>query len=515
MHQFYLLNYDLKDFKNKKVNFMNLKICFLIFFLISTLSFAETVKTNAFSGKVINKTDILNEKLSWYVNYSIDGYQPSVYGSQYKIFGQKNIISVPDKSGNYAIKSVKLSCNDELTLKKNIAFTINYPEKFFINSVIQNVGSLSFYPSPEYLNGDKCDFELRKQLIQLDFSNLIQTISDRRISNRIRFTYEIIPDTIEIQQSENNYSELSMNNPTKKAFGDIWADFNRSDFQENTTKSLLVFCFIPSVAGSLFERFRIYTNLPNTMGGENEIMVFSNTQETELKKMQDTVKISFLNHDITNRLKRILDYRDTLLLLSNAIDSGNVIICRHLFKNGLSPNTLDDVGYPFFIRAIQKSNESIVKEFVGAGVNVNCKSASGAVQIGESALGFALGEMHRYRDDTTANEQARHILDLLLDRGAHDSSLVDKAVRAKYLPALKAIVKQGGNINEQTRGGLSTVLFDGIETGDLEVVRLLVENGADLKLKPTDSYYKQTCLGLAKRMGNDKIVQYLISVGAH
>ena len=58
---------------------------------------------------------------------------------------------------------------------------------------------------------------------------------------------------------------------------------------------------------------------------------------------------------------------------------------------------------------------------------------------------------------------------------------------------------------------MSKELFSVIKNNDIEIVKLLIENGADVNAKNEDG---ETALHLANRKGYLDIVKYLIAKGA-
>ena len=85
------------------------------------------------------------------------------------------------------------------------------------------------------------------------------------------------------------------------------------------------------------------------------------------------------------------------------------------------------------------------------------------------------------------------------------------ATRKGDLVSVKRLLDQGANINTRTRYD-STPLFFACDRGYVEIVRLLIERGADLNLH--DNFYNATALGMAMSKKHHDVVALLIEKGA-
>lgn len=92
------------------------------------------------------------------------------------------------------------------------------------------------------------------------------------------------------------------------------------------------------------------------------------------------------------------------------------------------------------------------------------------------------------------------------------------SLRLKYaivhgdVPMLNDVLKNGKDINEKDFNGRHP-LFAATMSGEIEIVRYLIERGADLNLK-TDDIYGQTALMNAAALGRTDIVKLLVESGA-
>jgi ankyrin repeat protein len=93
---------------------------------------------------------------------------------------------------------------------------------------------------------------------------------------------------------------------------------------------------------------------------------------------------------------------------------------------------------------------------------------------------------------------------------AADSALLD-AAQQNDLPGVTRALQQGANVNAKTRYS-ATALMLGAMNGNLEMVRLLAERGADLNVR--DTFYSFTPMGAAMLNGRVDVIRYLIEKGS-
>lgn len=84
------------------------------------------------------------------------------------------------------------------------------------------------------------------------------------------------------------------------------------------------------------------------------------------------------------------------------------------------------------------------------------------------------------------------------------------AARKGDAAAVKQLLDQGANVNSKNRYG-STALFFACDRGHFDVVKLLVERGADMNVK--DTFYNATALSWAMSKKHENIVNLLVEKG--
>src|SRR5262245_35356465 len=91
-----------------------------------------------------------------------------------------------------------------------------------------------------------------------------------------------------------------------------------------------------------------------------------------------------------------------------------------------------------------------------------------------------------------------------------DTALLD-AAQQNDVAGVRRSLEQGANVNAKTRYN-STALIIGATNGNLEMVRLVVERGADLKVQ--DSFYGMHAVAAAMGGGHLGVITLLIEKGA-
>jgi len=150
-----------------------------------------------------------------------------------------------------------------------------------------------------------------------------------------------------------------------------------------------------------------------------------------------------------------------------AIQRGAVGEVEHLLKNGVSPNVVDAEGTPALMAATLFANARMVELLLQHGADPSRGGASGA-----TALMWAVPDLEKVR--------------LLLAGGANvnarpETERTALLVAASYpgtLDVLRLLLDRGADLHAQDRGG-ATALALAVRSGDVEVVRYLVERGLD------------------------------------
>lgn len=168
-------------------------------------------------------------------------------------------------------------------------------------------------------------------------------------------------------------------------------------------------------------------------------------------------------------IDEVIEYSDTALTL--AVKNSNYNLMSYFLNNGSNIN-LETLTPPLF-HAIDMGDIKLIEFLINSGADINRQFRVSQYR-NINALGYAL-----------INNKS-DIINFLLNKGAH---IKEPAVEFKQ-PVVVAT-----------------------ENGNLEQIKLLIENGADIE--SIEDSFKNTLLGIAALRGYYEIAEYLISKGAN
>ena len=278
-----------------------------------------------------------------------------------------------------------------------------------------------------------------------------------------------------------------------------------------------------------------------------EFMKLISTSVVSYMKKNDLVRIS-------SDKQRILQYTRELLFdfqKDNTITPNDKV---NELKQEICPNFVHDIQTSFFV-AVQQATISAIENLIHLGADVNGKDATG-----QTSLMYAVHNMNEHTPEiidvliknganihaeTTNGEQVLHclkaaenseitmaVVNKLIQYGADIYASNKKgytplmqAVRSSCLPYAKKIINTIGKdlpksertkmlkycINQHNNYG-STALYYAILRNQPEMIKLLVENGADLQLKTSGNV--KTPLMEAISEGRLLAVKALVESGA-
>ncbi len=208
--------------------------------------------------------------------------------------------------------------------------------------------------------------------------------------------------------------------------------------------------------------------------------------------------------------------------LLNAIFGKKNEIAKLLLENGADPNlsNLED-SHGYFIEdnefdalgwALTSKNEEII-DLVLPKIKSKNDSLVAAACYGQNKVVKAILE-----EDTSAINKSK-----LIDETNHTPlSCALSNYPEKYTPQRKEVVKTlvayGADVNKPDPSGQDPLYFTPLQlavfTNDLETVKLLIDNGADVNLKSGNGGNGWSTLEKAKEKGNEEIIKLLKSAGA-
>ncbi|KAL2840958.1 hypothetical protein BJX68DRAFT_258316 [Aspergillus pseudodeflectus] len=210
--------------------------------------------------------------------------------------------------------------------------------------------------------------------------------------------------------------------------------------------------------------------------------------------------------------------------LSRSIDVGNYTITQHLLDNNSDPSTADNNGLTPLMRAAFYGRLELARLLVEKGASLCAKDNVRQTPLHWAAYGghAPIVELLLDNDPTPLIHAARQghteVAKVLLDRGAN-ISVINKNAETPLIAAIrkghKDIVKLLLAHNADpaitgTNDGWNALIYATC-LGDLEIVRSLVDYGADLNSCTTDGESPLLCAALN---GHLCIVKYLLDLGA-
>lgn len=198
--------------------------------------------------------------------------------------------------------------------------------------------------------------------------------------------------------------------------------------------------------------------------------------------------------DINEKIEITEYVRETPIILS---------LCKNKYKVLdwlLSKNVeLNDKDNPSILMACSNCRPQIVKHLIDKGANVNAKH-----RIGKTAMSDALYGGN-YEN-----------VSLLLESGydmSKDGQSLRQAVSSHQIPAIEIFIKNGVDVNfckpDMVYPYNSTPVHIAADNNDLDIVKLLVENGADVTVK--DSYGERP-YNCAVKNKNEEMMTYIKSL---
>lgn len=186
-------------------------------------------------------------------------------------------------------------------------------------------------------------------------------------------------------------------------------------------------------------------------------------------------------------------------VLMVASEMGHDEVVRALVANDASVNLRDDEGNTALIHAVREREEEVVRTLLSANSNVNLADNDGDTALHAASEGMRFSET---------------ILRLLIEAGA-DVNATNETGRTPLMYAQEAtaeiLVSAGAELDVTDEFGMSALMYAS-EIGESDVVRLLLDRGADVTLVDSD---QKGALFYAIEM-NQKIdiVQMLLEAGS-
>jgi cytohesin len=190
--------------------------------------------------------------------------------------------------------------------------------------------------------------------------------------------------------------------------------------------------------------------------------------------------------------------------LQTAAGRGNIKVINYLLAQGADPNAADRAGNTaLYSAAANDHGLSTAEALLRHGANPNARSRGGMTALHQAASQGAIKMMELLlanRADVNAASNSGY---MPLHGAVSYGNMDTKKLKVEIL------LKSGANVNAKTSSDGETPLHKAISRGDIEIVKLLLNYGADVNAK---SKYGVTALHFARN--SNAISQLLVEHGA-
>ena len=224
--------------------------------------------------------------------------------------------------------------------------------------------------------------------------------------------------------------------------------------------------------------------------GFNALMEAVRTDNIKMAKL-------LIEHDSDINIKN----KDGKNMIMIACENGNEEMFNLLLENNADINEKSSWGASALIYASEKGNINIMKYLIDNGIDVNGK----ADDNGDTPLLWAVTGQNPYEASK-----------LLIENGAdvnatNDSGVAPATILAGSVPKVVKLLKDNGADLDTKFADDDPPIAIAASVGNLEIVKALVENGADVNYYPNDMNY--TAIYHAIDQGCYEVAEYLFKNG--
>jgi ankyrin repeat protein len=211
-----------------------------------------------------------------------------------------------------------------------------------------------------------------------------------------------------------------------------------------------------------------------------------------------------------------------------ATQSGDKELVSRLLQKGAKVNEYPDSSGPILIKVLEKGFTDIAELLIANGVDCHAHNKVGwtplecaeareysniATMIKSAIPAKADVDRHSLQQDAGKVLTELNIVNDIAQQAALDSEILDacKDYKQPKTSDIEALLKKGAHVNARDENG-NTPLINAADGCSIEIVELLVSNGADVNAK--DSKYGDTPLLKALCSGQKGVVSLLVSNNA-
>lgn len=252
----------------------------------------------------------------------------------------------------------------------------------------------------------------------------------------------------------------------------------------------------------MFEELIEYAYNRNKMVIAEELMKFHSYGKSCQGGRSYCLQKAVEEHQL-RRIKTLFDSglemnEKNLYALVLAIELGHLDVVRLFIENGADVNYVDGYCFSLIETAVKEKKEKIAEYLLSLDLDFTTDRGSN-----KNVYGTAL--------DLAAKNGMWRIANILHDQGCKysENTLIYRFLQDDKVEELRELLSTGFDVDVGSSHG-KTPLVSACEFGQLEVVKVLVENGADVNHK-----YDSTPLSKAIEYGSLAIVEYLLQKGAN
>jgi hypothetical protein len=342
------------------------------------IAFMKFYRTPQLEWQIFNKTNIDNSCLLIKGYSSLQRFKGILfYGHVPVSYRHKRIKPKVRSDGKFVVKSKTLWTIHDASLDGYIKLTLNNPCIAKKGGPAHLDGKTSWYiyyrygleiPAKQNFFLHQSDMKL---YVDPNFEAEIQTL----IPENVRCEYgEAVKFRYVIASAENRSSMVfpewdSIFSFIEKYTADLFCDLTVR-IEENTSceNNMEILALIPEKPDDIAEYAYLSMQMKSTLGGHDTYVVWcSSSIKHSCEKMK--LCVVNLNSEVLSEIRKNITFHSQRIQLSEAIKNGDAGTCRKLFKEGISPNCLDDVGYPFLVRAAQKGDNEVMNAFLDNGAD--------------------------------------------------------------------------------------------------------------------------------------------------